>query len=45
VVGYGRYDSPAELALINQIYQLSPLFQNFFQPLMKRKRLVNHPSA
>jgi len=38
VVGYGRYDSPAELALINEIYEVSRLFQNFFQPLMKLQR-------
>jgi hypothetical protein len=35
VVGYGRYDSPAELELINQIYEVSRLFQNFFQPVIK----------
>jgi hypothetical protein len=45
VVGYGRYDSPAELELINQIYEVSRLFQNFFQPLMKlhrKQRLGGH---
>src|SRR5215472_1305025 len=38
VVGYGRYESPAELELMNQIYELSRLFQNFFQPVMKLQR-------
>ncbi len=45
VVGYSRYDNPAEVALMNQIYEVSRLFQNFFQPLIKlqhKHRLGGH---
>ena len=35
VVGYGRYDSAEEVAVMNQLYEVSRLFQNFFQPVMK----------
>jgi hypothetical protein len=38
VVGYGRYDNAEELAVMNQLYEVSRLFQNFFQPVMKLQR-------
>jgi hypothetical protein len=34
-VGYGRYDSPEEQAVINDLYKELRLFTNFFQPSMK----------
>ena len=34
-VGYHRYDTPAELALLNQIYALVRLQVNFFSPQQK----------
>ena len=38
MVGYGRYDNAEELAVMNQLYEVSRLFQNFFQPVMKLQR-------
>ena len=35
VVGYGRYESPEALILLNVIYEDLRLFVNFFQPVMK----------
>ncbi len=34
-VGYYRYDTPEQLALLNSFYQLLRLYTNFFQPVMK----------
>lgn len=34
-VGYHRYDTPAELALLNEIYSLLRLSINFFSPSQK----------
>jgi len=34
-VGYGRYDTPEEQAVINDLYKEQRLFTNFFQPSMK----------
>lgn len=34
-VGYARYDTPAELTLLNQLYRLLTLETNFFQPQQK----------
>ena len=34
-VGYQRYDSPAQLQLLNEIYATLRLYTNFFQPTMK----------
>jgi hypothetical protein len=34
-VAYYRYDSPAQLALLNAIYRILRLYTNFFQPVMK----------
>lgn len=35
MVGYRRYETAREVALINRIYALSRLSQNFLQPVMK----------
>jgi hypothetical protein len=40
VVGYRRYDAPAEQALLRQLYRKLAEFQNFFQPVMKLKEKV-----
>lgn len=34
-VGYGRFDSPYQLDLLNKLYELLRLRTNFFQPSMK----------
>jgi hypothetical protein len=34
-VGYARYDTPAELDVLNQLYAVLRLYVNFFQPQMK----------
>lgn len=36
-VGYMRYDTPAQLDLINELYSSLRLLWNYFQPLMKLK--------
>jgi len=43
VVGYRRYDTTTELRLLNEIYSLTRLYRNFFQPVIKllRKTRVN----
>ena len=40
VVGYRRYDSAAELKLLNQIYAVARLYRNFFQPTIKIRHKV-----
>jgi len=35
VVGYHRYDTPAELALLNKIWVLQSLLTNYFYPQQK----------
>jgi hypothetical protein len=40
VVGYRRYDTPAEQALLSELYRKLAEFQNFFQPVMKLKEKV-----
>jgi len=35
LVGYYRYDTPAELAKLNQIWELDALFTNYFLPQQK----------
>ena len=35
MVGYRRYDTLRQMALLNQIYELARLYQNFFQPVIK----------
>jgi hypothetical protein len=43
VVGYRRYDTTTELRLLNEIYSLTRMYRNFFQPVIKllRKTRVN----
>lgn len=36
-VGYIRYDTLEELTILNDLYELVALYQNFFQPVMKLK--------
>ncbi|HKG98139.1 MAG TPA: hypothetical protein VKA97_10010, partial [Pyrinomonadaceae bacterium] len=36
-VGYARYDTEAQLHLLNQLYATLRLYTNFFQPTMKLK--------
>jgi len=40
VVGYRRYDTMRQVALLNEIYAVARLYQNFFQPVMKLKSKV-----
>jgi len=35
MVGYRRYDTMRQMALLNQIYEVARLYQNFFQPVIK----------
>lgn len=35
MVGYGRYDTPAELAILSELYSHLRLYVNFFQPQMR----------
>ncbi len=35
VVGYRRYDTTKQMALLNQIYEVARLYQNYFQPVIK----------
>jgi hypothetical protein len=43
-VGYGRYDTPEQLALLRQLYRRLRLYTNFFLPTMKLKSKVRHGS-
>lgn len=44
-VGYYRYDSPKELALLSTLYASLRLFTNFFQPVMKLKSKIRSGST
>jgi len=35
LVGYGRFDTTAELAVMRELYGYERLYKNFFQPAMK----------
>jgi hypothetical protein len=35
MVGYRRYDTMRQMALLNQIYEVARPYQNFFQPMIK----------
>ena len=35
LVGYGRFDTTAELAILRELYEQVRLYKNFFQPTMK----------
>jgi len=39
-VGYHRYDTPEQLLLLNRLYELLHLYNNFFLPVMKLKEKV-----
>ena len=39
-VGYYRYDTPEQLALLNRLYALLHWYTNFFLPVMKLKEKV-----
>lgn len=43
-VGDLRYDTPAQIALLNQLYELLHLYLNFFIPVMKLVRKERHGS-
>ena len=43
-VGDLRYDTPAQLELLNQLYTLLHLYLNFFIPVMKLKQKVRQGS-
>jgi hypothetical protein len=38
MVGYRRYDTTRQMALLNQIYAVARLYQNFFQPVIRLVR-------
>lgn len=40
LVGYGRYDSPNQLRLLNQLYAVYRLYVNFFLPIVKLQSKV-----
>ena len=41
-VGDLRYDTPAQVALLNQLYAVLHLYINFFMPVVKLKEKVRH---
>ena len=43
-VGDLRYDTPAQVALLNQLYAVLHLYINFFMPVVKLKEKVRHGS-
>ncbi len=43
-VGYLRYDTDEELALLNALYRFVRLYTNFFQPVMKLLKKERHGS-
>jgi len=43
-VGDLRYDTPAQVALLNQLYEVLHLYINFFMPVVKLKEKVRHGS-
>lgn len=45
IVGYRRYDTGTELEILNELYEKSAFFKNFFQPsmkLIKKERIKGH---
>ena len=42
MVGYGRYDSPAELETLRELYSHLRLYVNFFQPQMRLVSKTRH---
>ncbi|MGA5466181.1 integrase catalytic domain-containing protein [Mycobacterium sp. NPDC050041] len=45
VVGYHRYDTPAELLLLNEIWQLQSKLTNYFHPQQKLISKVRHGAS
>lgn len=43
-VGDLRYDTPAQVALLNHLYEVLHLYINFFMPVVKLKEKVRHGS-
>lgn len=43
-VGDLRYDTPAQVAVLNQLYELLHVYINFFLPVVKLKEKVRHGS-
>lgn len=39
-VGYGRYDTQAQVDTLNELYELLRLYTNFFLPVMKLKKKI-----
>ncbi len=39
-VGYGRFDTQAQVDILNELYQLLRLYTNFFLPVMKLKEKI-----
>lgn len=39
-VGYQRLDTPEQLIILNQLYEMLSDYQNFFQPVMKLKEKI-----
>ena len=44
-VGYARYDSAAQLKLLNELYGHLRLYTNYFQPVMKLKAKERNPAV
>jgi len=42
LIGYDRYNSRASLEALNRVYDLTRLYVNFFQPVMKLVRKTRH---
>ncbi len=45
MVGYRRYDTPEQLALLNQLYAVLRLYTNFFQPTQQLVRKERRGAA
>ena len=43
-VGDLRYDTPTQVVLLNQLYEVLHLYINFFMPVVKLKEKVRHGS-
>ncbi len=39
-VGYGRFDTQAQVDILNELYELLRLYTNFFLPVMKLKKKI-----
>lgn len=43
-VGYGRFDTQAQVDVLNELYELLRLYTNFFLPVMKLKKKIRNGS-